>query len=121
MEAAIDSPAFQSSTQIRRQMRRTPGFEHLAVRVNERFTYPLAGIALLLVAVPVTLRGQGGWDSFLRFVVCLGLGFGYFLGSTICYELGAKGALPPLLAAFGPLVAFALLGLGLLARDSWRA
>lgn len=121
VEAAIDSPAFQSSTQIRRQLRRTPGFEHLAVRVHERFTYPLAGIALLLVAVPVTLRGLGGWDSFLRFTTCLALGFGYFLGSTICYELGAKGALPPDLAAFGPLIAFALLGVLLFARDSWRA
>jgi lipopolysaccharide export system permease protein len=121
VEAAIDSPAFQSSTQIRRQMRRTPGFEHLAVRLHERFTYPLAGIALLLVSVPVTLRGQGGWDSFLRFLVCLGLGFAYFVGSTICYELGAKGALRPLTAAYGPLVACALLGAALLVRDSRRA
>lgn len=121
VEAAIDSPAFQSKKQIERQLRRTPGFRHLAVRIHERLTYPLAGIALLLVAVPITLRGAGGLDSFLRFLVCLLLGFGYFIGSALAYELGAKGALPPAVAAWGPLVACAAVGVALLLRDARRA
>lgn len=121
VEAASDSPAFQSGKQIRSQLRRTPGMRHLEVRLHERWTYPLAGIALLLVAVPITLRGQGGWDSYLRFLTCVLLGLAFFLASTISYELGSKGALPPLVAAWAPLVGFGLIGLGLLTRDARRA
>lgn len=121
VEAAIDSPAFQSRKQIRDQLRRTPGMRHLEVRLHERWTYSLAGVALLLVSVPITLRGQGGWDSYLRFITCVLLGLAFFLASTISYELGSKGALPPLIAAWAPLVGFGLIGLSLLARDARRA
>ena len=117
VEAAVDSPAYQSRQQIERQMQRTPGFRHLAVRVHERITQSLAGVVLLLVAVPLALRGSGGWDSLLRIAASLAIGFAYFITSTFAYQLGAKGALPPLWAAYGPLVAFAALGLAVSLGD----
>jgi lipopolysaccharide export system permease protein len=118
VEAAIERPSFLSADQIRAQLQRMDGaMDHLEIQLYERYTYPLAGVVLLLLGVPVVLRGRGGVDSFVRNMACLGGSFGYFVLSTVCYELGSRDALTPLVAAFLPVVACGGLGLLLVMRD----
>ena len=109
VEAAIEAPGFLSAAQLRAQLERTPGFRHLRMQLYERFTYPLAGLALLSVCLPLLLSAQGGWDTFLRASGALGISFGFFVGSTLCAELGRHGALPELVAVTLPLGVTALL------------
>lgn len=113
VEAAIESPMYLSASELRAQLRRTPGFRHLEVQIYERVTYPLAGVVLLLLGVPIAIRSQGGVDTFVRFLVCLAASFGYFVCSTLSFELGARDVLPPVVAAFGPVLAFGAVGVGL--------
>jgi lipopolysaccharide export system permease protein len=113
VEASIDASTYMSAKDIRRQLRRTPGFRHLEVQLHERFTFPVAGVALLLVCLPITLAGQGGWDSFVRFLVCLGVSLGFFVLSTLSSELGSREVLSPAAAAWGPLGVFGVVGLSL--------
>ncbi|MEZ6184815.1 MAG: LptF/LptG family permease [Planctomycetota bacterium] len=109
VEASIEAPGFLSAAQIRQQLERTPGFRHLRLQLYERFTYPLAGLALLSVCLPLLLNAQGGWDTFLRASGSLGICFAYFMGSTICAEFGRHGALPELVAVLLPFAVTALL------------
>ncbi|MBL4848506.1 MAG: LptF/LptG family permease [Planctomycetes bacterium] len=108
VEASIVSPSYLSSQQLREQLERTPGFRSLEIQIYERFTQPLAGLALLLAGLPIVL-GVGG-NLYLRGLGCLGLGVGYFFGATICRELGAREVLPPLMAAGLPVAFAGLLG-----------
>lgn len=116
VEASIDAPAYLSAKQLRDQLRRTPGFKHLAVQLHERATAPLAGLVLLLLALPIALGGQGGWDAFLRVLACVGLSGLFFLASSLCYELGAREALSPAVAAWAPTLLFGGAGVAGLLR-----
>lgn len=120
IEGAVDAPSYQSSKELRRQLRRTPGFKHLEVQLYERWVYPLAGLVLLLLAMPIALGGDGLVDAFLRFLACGALAFAYFFASNVCYELGAREVLPPLVAAFAPLLGFGLAGVVLTLRQGGR-
>jgi lipopolysaccharide export LptBFGC system permease protein LptF len=120
IEGAIDAPSYLSSKELRRQLRRTPGFKHLEVQLYERWVYPLAGLVLLLLALPIALGGDGVVDAFLRFLACGALAFAYFFASNVCYELGAREVLSPVVAAFAPLATFGLVGLWLTLREGGR-
>ncbi len=115
VEASIDSPIYLSSEQLEAQLARTPGFRHLEVLLYERYTQWLAGLALLLAALPLAL---GGVESglYARVVGAITLGVGYFLLTTVMVELGNRGAVEPLAAAFAPLLLFGAIGVVLFAR-----
>jgi lipopolysaccharide export system permease protein len=116
VEAAIDSPAYLSSDELQEQIRRTPGFKHLAVQYYERYTQPLAGVVLLLLSIPVVLGGEGGVGTILRFLSIMGMAIAYFVLNMLCTELGSRGALSPLIAAALPLVVCGGLGFVLIRR-----
>lgn len=98
VEASIVSPAYLSAEQLRAQLERTPGLKQLEIQIYERYTQPLAGIALLLVALPIVFGVAEGGNLYLRGLTCVGLGVVYFFGATICRELGARELLHPLVA-----------------------
>lgn len=117
VEAAVEAQAYLPAKQLRDQLRRTPGFKHLAMQLYERATYPLAALVLLLVAVPIALGGgPGAVDAFMRVLVGLSLSGVYFLLTSLCYELGSREALPPAVAAWLPVAVFGGVGLYRLAR-----
>lgn len=117
VEAAIDAPTYLSAGQLREQLERNPGFSHLRIQLYERFTQPLAGVVLLLAALPLAFGAAKGSHTYLRILGGLGLAVAFFFAATICYELGAREALgPPLLAATLPLLVFGGLGLAMF----WR-
>jgi lipopolysaccharide export system permease protein len=117
VEAAVEAQAYLSAKQLRDQLRRTPGFKHLAMQLHERATYPLAAFVLLLLAVPIALGGgPGAVDAFMRVLVGLSLSGVYFLLTSLCYELGSRDALPPAVAAWLPVALFGGVGLYRLVR-----
>lgn len=116
VDASVASPTYLSSAQLQDQLRRTPGFKHLEVQLYERYTQPLAGLALLLAALPIAFGAAHGSRTYLRLLGCLGLSIAFFFMATISYELGSRGVLPPFLAAASPLLAFGALGALLFAR-----
>ncbi|MCW8140200.1 MAG: LptF/LptG family permease, partial [Planctomycetota bacterium] len=116
VEAAIDDlPAYRSSTELRRQLRRTPGFKHLAVQLHEVVARPLAAIGLLLVTVPLLLGGAGGGPS--RALLCAAVVGGSFVLQSACHQLGVRGALPALAAAYAPVAVLGLVGALVLWRE----
>lgn len=110
VEASIVSPSYLSSEQLREQLERTPGFRSLEIQIYERYTQPLAGLALLLAGLPLVLGVASGGNLYLRALGCLGLGVLYFFAATICRELGAREVLPALSAAGLPVLAAGVAG-----------
>ncbi|RMG18005.1 MAG: LptF/LptG family permease [Planctomycetota bacterium] len=113
-EALSESRSFLSAAQLREQIARSPAFQHLEVQFYERYAQPLAGLALLVVSLPLVLDPAG--RALLRFFGAVLLAGGYFVLSAVCFDLGGRRALPPVLAAFAPL-ACSLVVAGLL---RWR-
>jgi lipopolysaccharide export LptBFGC system permease protein LptF len=110
LEAAITAPGYLSSAQLHEQIERSPAFKHLEIQLYERFTQPLAGVALLLLGLPVILGAARGGNLYLRGLACVGLGIAYFFASAICFELGSHGVLPPILGASLPLLCACVVG-----------
>jgi lipopolysaccharide export system permease protein len=77
-----------------------------------RLVYPLQGILLLLVAVPVILSRESVRKSRL-FGAGISAIFGgvYYLTVIICTWLGENDKLPPMIAAWLPVALFGLIGL----------
>lgn len=117
VEAAIEAPSYLSAKQLRRQLRRTPGFSHIRVQLYERYSYPLAGVVLLLLALPIALGGDGLMDAFVRLLACGALSVLFFVVSHLSYQLGTREVVPAALAAVGPAAAFGAVGLWLTLRS----
>lgn len=116
VEAAVDAPSYLSAKQLRRQLRRTPGFSHIRVQLYERYSYPLAGFVLLLLSMPIALGGDGLMDAFVRLLACGGLSVLFFIVSNLAYQLGAREVVQAGVAAVGPVVLFGAVGAILMAR-----
>lgn len=116
VEAAVEAPSYLSAKQLRRQLRRTPGFSHIRVQLYERYSYPLAGLVLLLVSMPIALGGDGLVDAFVRMLACGALSVLFFVVSNLAYQLGAREVVQAEVAAIGPVVLFGAAGLWLMAR-----
>ncbi|MDX1710740.1 MAG: LptF/LptG family permease, partial [Rhodovibrionaceae bacterium] len=88
--------------------------------VHERFAAPFASLVMILLAAPVAARinRQGGMGKSV--VVGVLLGFAYFISDGLLLAMGESGKIPPFLAAWTPLAAFASLGLAaLLHEEGW--
>ena len=78
---------------------------------------PIAiAIVILTLCVPLGTNFRRGGGLGLIFVAGVGLGFAYFVGDGVAMTLGETGAIAPWLAALGPLLIFAAIAVGLLAR-----
>jgi len=86
--------------------------------VQKRIATPASALIMVLLAASVAqtlARGHGGAVNFLAGV---GLGFLYLIADGVVFTLGEAGSLPPLLAAWAPLVVFGCIaGAALIARE----
>lgn len=110
IEASMISATYLNSQQLRDQLERTPAFRSLEIQIYERYTQPLAGLALLLAGLPLVLGVAHGGNLYLRALGALGFGVLYFFGATTCRELGAREVLPALTAAGLPVLLAAAVG-----------
>jgi lipopolysaccharide export system permease protein len=96
---------------IRRLIQRDPGRPRLQVMLQTQYSYPLNGLILLLLGLPLALRTERR-SPFIAAGMALLLSLVFFAVQSIVSEVGAKGeVLSPVLAAWLPIVVFGALGL----------
>jgi len=90
---------------------RQAGFDttRLAVQWHKKFSFPLVAAVIVLLAFPFGVAG-GGRGAVGGLAVGIALGFAYWGLMGFFEAVGNFGLLPPLLAAWGPTLAFALTG-----------
>ena len=102
-----------SSARLRRLRDRSPELSYLTVLLHRRITYPLSNLILLLVGVPIVLRGDGR-SMFVPVLAALGVCASYFAADTLACDLGGRGVLPAGLATWLAPVLFGAAGVALL-------
>ena len=81
----------------------------LTVAIQKRFSWPAAGVLLLMLGLPFALR----WQTRTRFVgvgICIAVCAAFFIVDMICEQLGAVGSLNAYASAWLPTVLFAAVG-----------
>ncbi len=101
-----------SSARLRRLRDRYPGLQYLTVLLHRRVTYPLSNLILLLVGVPLVLRGQGA-SLFLSVLAALAVCAGYFVFDTVACDFGGRGVLPAGVATWLAAILFGAAGLAM--------
>lgn len=84
--------------------------------MHARMAQPLGGVAMVLLAAPLCLHVQRTGRRILLSCAILTLGFLYFLLQNVLLALAGNGHIPPVFAAWVPLLAFGILSLMLLTR-----
>ncbi len=108
------SPSELDLVQLRAYIRRLQdsGYRptHLMVRWQQKITYPLSALVMVLLGLPYGLNRGGGRKATPMVGVGLAivLGVVYFVVVAILGKMGEAGILPPVVAAWAP-VAMALL------------
>jgi lipopolysaccharide export LptBFGC system permease protein LptF len=90
-------------------MRRNPHNPTAVLRVHSRFSFPLAPVVLLLVGLPFVMDPQS--KSFIKgLIFCFILALGFYVTHFACVDMGNKGTMPPIVAAWFPVAAFGAAG-----------
>ena len=92
------------------RLERQPELAELSFAFHHFFTFPLANIVLLLLALPFALRFERG-SKAERMVLALAVCGAYLVSDLVSQNLGARGTLHPVVAAWLPTVLFGSLGL----------
>ncbi len=87
------------------------------VKFHSRFSLSFIPIVMCIIGIPFSVRGrrEGGLAKDLG--ICLAVTFFYWLFYSIGLSLGSNGAVPPLVAAWGPTLIFMGFALILVARQ----
>ncbi len=101
-------------TQIQ-EMNKYPHVPAFVLRVHARFSFPLSPIVLLLVGLPFVMDPHS--KSFVKgLIFCFLLALGFYVTHFQCADLGNKGRIPPVVAAWFPILSFGAAGLLAFAR-----
>ena len=116
---AVDKPSHLSasalSNYIKTVKRRGGSEPPYEVALQKKYAGPFGVMVMALIGVPLALSfGQKSTIMALCFAVVLGLGFWAVSGGF--QQMGEYGLLPPLVAAWSPVLVFAATGLYLLFR-----
>lgn len=103
---------YLSFGELRDQYKRRAHLKHLEVKLHQRFAFPLANFILLLLGLPFVLKGENR-SVIIGIAIAIAISAGYLLATMICADLGNKELLPPILAAWLPVLFFGALGLTL--------
>ncbi|HMN67079.1 MAG TPA: LPS export ABC transporter permease LptG [Bdellovibrionales bacterium] len=72
------------------------------VDYHAKFGFAFAAFVMSLVGVPFSVSKTRGGGAFKNVGICLGLAFLYWVAYSSGLTLGEHGALPPIIAAWGP-------------------
>jgi lipopolysaccharide export LptBFGC system permease protein LptF len=85
------------------------------LKVHARFSFPLSPVVLLLVGLPFVMDPES--KSFIKgLIFCFLLVVGYYLIHFACLDLGSRGAVSPVAAAWFPVVTFGVAGVTTFSR-----
>ena len=118
-EVAGENSRYLSVFELKRRWKRSKSTDNiLLVRIHQHFTFPLTHIILLLIGLPFVLN-QNNRSVVLGVLVSVAICVAYYIVNAMCTELGAKGALQPVVAAWLPVLFFT--GLGVVLFDNLRS
>lgn len=103
---------YLSYTELRNQYKRRPHWNLLLVKLHLRFAFPLSNFILLLIGIPFVMRNERR-SVLVSIIFVILLSLFYMVTTTSCAELGNRGSLPPILAAWLPVLIFGALGVTL--------
>jgi lipopolysaccharide export system permease protein len=101
---------FATMSSLIQDMRKYPHLPSYTIKVHTRFSLPFSPIVLLLLGLPVVMTPHS--KTFITSLVfCFVVAVGYYLVHFTCLDLGNKGMLPPVWAAWLPVGLFGTVGL----------
>jgi lipopolysaccharide export system permease protein len=96
--------------QLLKDMRQFPHVPTKVMLVHARFSFPLSPIVLLLVGLPFVMDPHS--KSFIKgLIFCFLLAIAFYVIHFACIDLGSKGTINPILAAWFPVTTFGAIGL----------
>lgn len=105
-------PETQSYSDLLETIALRPNRADLRLALHRHFTYPLANLLLLLLALPLAVYFERG-SRIERLLGAIVLCGAYMLVDLTCQSLGQGGHLHPIVAAWTPTIVFGALGLTL--------
>ncbi|MCA8966057.1 MAG: LptF/LptG family permease [Planctomycetes bacterium] len=105
-------PETQSYTDLLETIALRPNRADLRLALHRHFTYPLANLLLLLLALPLAVYFERG-SRIERLLGAIALCGAYMLVDLTCQSLGQGGHLHPIVAAWTPTILFGALGITL--------
>ena len=102
-----------STGRLQRLRDRSPELPYLTVLLHRRVTFPLANLVLLLVGVPLVLRGSGA-SIFFSVLAALGVCTAYFVVDAVACDFGGRGILPAGVATWLSTVLFGAAGIAMM-------
>ena len=112
LESSDREIEYLSFRELRDQYKRRPHLKHLEVKLHRRFAFPLSNFILLMLGLPYVLRTESR-SVILGISIAMALGTIYLIVTEVCANLGTKGAMDPMLAAWLPVLFFGALGITL--------
>jgi Predicted permeases len=101
--------SFSKLRNLIQEMHRYPHVPTTVLLVHSRFSFPLSPIVLLLVGLPFVMDPHS--KSFIKgLIFCFLLAVGFYMIHFACIDLGSKGSIPPILAAWLPVTMFGMIG-----------
>ncbi len=117
-EVASVEPEQFSHRMLRRQIRslqaRGVDVSESWVDLHLKLALPVGSLIMMLLAVPLAVRGTRLTSPAASIALGFGVGFAYFILIAFTRALGQATAIPPLVAAWAPNAIFALVGTYLL-------
>ncbi|MBI4607230.1 MAG: LptF/LptG family permease [Planctomycetes bacterium] len=114
LETSDPEISYLSWRDLKRQYQRQPYHRHLAVKLHHQFAFPLSHIVLLFLGIPFVLNLQNR-NVFLSLAASFAICALFYLVSSICMNIANQSEmLPPILAAWLPIMLFGSLGITLL-------
>jgi lipopolysaccharide export system permease protein len=119
--AVLQKPDYMTLGELRRRIgdKENPPpkslLGELRMAYHDRFAFPWICVVVILLGIPFGIR-TGRQSLLIGVVNSLALFFAYYFFISIDRALGQHGHIPPMLAAWLPNVAFALVGIILLRR-----
>ena len=103
--------AYLSWQDLKTQYQRQPYHRHLAVKLHQHFAFPLSHIVLLFLGLPFVLNLQNR-SNFMSLAMSFGICATFYLVSSIAMNVANQSdILPPILAAWLPIMLFGSLGI----------
>lgn len=112
LESSDREIEYLSFRELRDQYKRRPHLKHLEVKLHRRIAFPLSNFILLLLGMPFVLRTESR-SVLLGISIAMALGTIYLIITEVCANLGTRGQLEPMLAAWLPVLFFGALGITL--------
>jgi lipopolysaccharide export system permease protein len=86
------------------------------VDLQSKYSYSVAALVMALLGIPFSISRARSGGTMLNIGICLGLIFVFWLSYNSALQLGNFGQIPPLLAAWGPLMAMGIFALYFIRR-----